>query len=795
MFEKAIADAKGLSGNKDAVKQKLADLKKQAEPHAQKAADQKALVDAANGKVDDPKLAQAYMSNILVANHADAAVNDLQTAKNKLVLANQRTADAQLAADQARIAKEATEVHKNAVDQKALPLDRVDVGKADRDAAEALRQDAITTANTALTVAAPAITAADRAREASDEVEKANKSLVNLLDDTNRALRLTSGLDPTPPPGTVDPIAYKARTEAAKKGLTDLAKSDLIKDSKEALDESKALAKEKSDAITAKKKDITDTQAKANLLPARKILTDPIPVDPDPALTDRRVSNDIDKAKTAADDAVDNAKKISDTAKDIKDTAQEQIAKANDAIAESQALSDALQQIRDDAKAAADQIPYDSTANAMEAKAAIEAAREAAKAAEAIAPICKEATEEIQAVRNKVNNVLQAKKHWERERDKALEAARKKNRDEIAKLKEELRSLVKRRVPKAETAAEAAQRKKDAASDAYKKAIAAVLIAKETQPGLTIGSDACASKAMVDFQASKQRLDELIAKRDEKRLERDTKQARLAALTAQLSDDSLLSKAVKAISDIDLEIGNIDKVLSDANDVKDEIETAMKPVKDLCDQAKKDNTTAQQKKDEAVGKRIEQLKSEGHGPQRHEGQVTDDDLRERAVFKVDPETHTQLDADTGELHGADGVASKLTSEETYVYAESVARKNLVDRNVPPGDELPQILIPLNQFGDANKVASGKKTTYTDATQDKIDTNLGKALKIPTKPSYTPGVDKDPPARKDMDVAAMRKEAKDHSVDADFTGGDVKPIYRRDVNGKVFLRTMWSQPAP
>jgi len=79
------------------------------------------------------------------------------------------------------------------------------------------------------------------------------------------------------------------------------------------------------------------------------------------------------------------------------------------------------------------------------------------------------------------------------------------------------------------------------------------------------------------------------------------------------------------------------------------------------------------------GDRIRQLTHEGHGPQRHEGQVTEEQLRARAVDGKDPVTGTTDDAykknpdGTPAKHQYGRDATKVNSEEAYVSAEDYLR--------------------------------------------------------------------------------------------------------------------------
>ena len=82
---------------------------------------------------------------------------------------------------------------------------------------------------------------------------------------------------------------------------------------------------------------------------------------------------------------------------------------------------------------------------------------------------------------------------------------------------------------------------------------------------------------------------------------------------------------------------------------------------------------------EAAHQRVRELANQGHGPQRHEGQLTDAQLEARARLKHDPETGTRADkyaknADgTPKQHRCGDHATRVNSEASYEKAEQAAR--------------------------------------------------------------------------------------------------------------------------
>lgn len=70
----------------------------------------------------------------------------------------------------------------------------------------------------------------------------------------------------------------------------------------------------------------------------------------------------------------------------------------------------------------------------------------------------------------------------------------------------------------------------------------------------------------------------------------------------------------------------------------------------------------------ASGVTIEELARQGHGPGRHEGDVTLAQLAQRCEHGIDPLTGSTTDAVTGRLHSYGRHATKVNSAEDYVYA-------------------------------------------------------------------------------------------------------------------------------
>jgi hypothetical protein len=77
-----------------------------------------------------------------------------------------------------------------------------------------------------------------------------------------------------------------------------------------------------------------------------------------------------------------------------------------------------------------------------------------------------------------------------------------------------------------------------------------------------------------------------------------------------------------------------------------------------------------------VARRLRELEAEGHGPQRHEGQVTDQQLRDRVLHGHDPAQQgpdKTVDAVTGGRHRRPEIASRFDTPEAMVAADDVVR--------------------------------------------------------------------------------------------------------------------------
>ncbi|MHA6883123.1 hypothetical protein [Ralstonia pseudosolanacearum] len=106
--------------------------------------------------------------------------------------------------------------------------------------------------------------------------------------------------------------------------------------------------------------------------------------------------------------------------------------------------------------------------------------------------------------------------------------------------------------------------------------------------------------------------------------------------------------------------------------------------------------------DAAVAARLQELTAEGYGVQRHGAGVTGQQLIDRAVEGLDPMTGSTVDGVHGGTHQYAQNATKVLSDEAYVYAEHYARNSqqFLDATGASMTGRAQVELPLSDiFGD------------------------------------------------------------------------------------------------
>jgi hypothetical protein len=175
---------------------------------------------------------------------------------------------------------------------------------------------------------------------------------------------------------------------------------------------------------------------------------------------------------------------------------------------------------------------------------------------------------------------------------------------------------------------------------------------------------------------------------------------------------------------------------------------------------------------ETTSKRIDELKSEGHGPQRHLevternlqdrlGSVSRDangavvvnprngELRKQPGTQIDPETGTAADAVTGRQHFCGPYATRFDEATDYARADEVLRERAVRTGKLVQREAIAVVFP------------GGEDRFTGFYQDRV---------MPENADGSPRFN-----------------------DIDFTGGKIVALYEERDDGTLCLKTMYPDP--
>lgn len=161
-----------------------------------------------------------------------------------------------------------------------------------------------------------------------------------------------------------------------------------------------------------------------------------------------------------------------------------------------------------------------------------------------------------------------------------------------------------------------------------------------------------------------------------------------------------------------------------------------------------------------VQNRLEDLSRQGHGPQRHEGQITDEQLRDRCMNGKDPMTGTTADGVTGLTHKYGRNATKINSPEDFVHADDFLRSS----------------------DDFKKAA--REAEITGENVIKLD---NKKLEDIYGPDYAKKIS--------GQTRTGSKNNPQGSAPTDFTDGTMKAIYKRNDQGSWDLITMYPESKP
>lgn len=263
------------------------------------------------------------------------------------------------------------------------------------------------------------------------------------------------------------------------------------------------------------------------------------------------------------------------------------------------------------------------------------------------------------------------------------------------------------------------------------------------------------------------------------------------------------------------------ELLQDMKDIKTALDAPGGPV-----------AQAAAAKQQAADRRVNQLRWEGHGPQRHLD-PTPTDLGNRALYKIDPEGKTQREfkGAAWDKHVANATASKVNLAEDYVLAEAAAREAFLKAACPGGGAPPPVPLPGGSrvpiaTAIPGKAANAAVMGIVDANQNpakvwaKMDPaqNSKQVVQVPLlpappppppPPNYPPATGPSPgaagslvPMAAQMDQAQMAIEVAANTINGDFTGGDFQAFYDfvpaappavSPCTDDAKLKTMWPEP--
>jgi len=158
-----------------------------------------------------------------------------------------------------------------------------------------------------------------------------------------------------------------------------------------------------------------------------------------------------------------------------------------------------------------------------------------------------------------------------------------------------------------------------------------------------------------------------------------------------------------------------------------------------------------------VAKRYDDLKSQGHGPQRHGADVTTQQLEDRVLKGHDPMKGSSTDGVTGKTHRQPPTATRIKTTEDFVSAENNIRSSEQYRDgrdaaLSDGKQTFEVTVPL-------------KDTLGEQYLDKVE---GRTRVGPKKPPHS-------------------------VVSTDLTDGQMRAVYKLEAGSEPNLITMYPVP--
>jgi RHS repeat-associated protein len=175
---------------------------------------------------------------------------------------------------------------------------------------------------------------------------------------------------------------------------------------------------------------------------------------------------------------------------------------------------------------------------------------------------------------------------------------------------------------------------------------------------------------------------------------------------------------------------------------------------------------AEARRQARIKKRMDELRNEGHGPQRHGPDVTDQQLKDRALEKKDPMTGTTTDGVHGGQHQCGRHATRVNSDEAYVQGDDHLRASDDFEDQRKANE--------QTGGDEIVVEKPLEDIYGPDYQDNVSGTTRNGSN--NHPTGNPAGSAPP-------------------SDTNFENGTMKGIYRKNPDGTYRTHTMYPNPAP
>ena len=207
------------------------------------------------------------------------------------------------------------------------------------------------------------------------------------------------------------------------------------------------------------------------------------------------------------------------------------------------------------------------------------------------------------------------------------------------------------------------------------------------------------------------------------------------------------------------DVPDLERGLRRATDLIDDLSSTPRAGENIADVERR-----VQRAEAEISRRYASIEGQGHGPARHGAHITEQQLKDRAMYSIDPVTGTTTDAyrklpnGSPAPHAPTRHATKIKTERGYVQGEDYMRNSQQYK-----DELARAA----REGDTQLMPQG----------------------VPLKDIYGPNYR--------LEVDGITREGSANyptgSKPTDLTDGTMKAIYRADGSGGWRLHTMYPEP--